>query len=84
MSCALPALDGLIFTGGIGENSGYIREKVVAALPHFGFSLDKEKNSLRGKEMRVDAGTHPQVWVIPTDEEGRIAQETRQVALTEV
>lgn len=83
LSCALPELDGLIFTGGIGENSAYIREKVIATLSHFGFSLDQEKNNIRGKEIRIDTGTHPQVWVIPTDEEARIAQETRQVALQE-
>ena len=83
MSCALPELTGLIFTGGIGENSAYIREKVVATLSHFGFSIDAEKNNLRGQAMRIDAGTNPQVWVIPTDEEARIAQETRQVALAE-
>lgn len=83
MSCALPELTGLIFTGGIGENSDYIREKVVVTLSHFGFSIDAEKNNLRGQAMRIDAGTNPQVWVIPTDEEARIAQETRQVALAE-
>lgn len=83
MSCALPELTGLIFTGGIGENSAYIREKVVATLSHFGFSIDAEKNNLRGQAMRIDAGTNPQVWVVPTDEEARIAQETRQVALAE-
>lgn len=82
MSCALPQLDGLIFTGGIGENSAYIREKVIHAMPHFGFTLNKEINDgTRGEEIRIDAGQGPQIWVIPTDEEGRIAQETRQIAL---
>ncbi|GAA5016885.1 acetate kinase [Acinetobacter puyangensis] len=81
MSCALPQIDGLIFTGGIGENSAYIREKVIKSLPHFGFSLDSEKNKTRGQEIRIDAGTGPMIWIIPTDEESRIAQETRQVAL---
>lgn len=33
----------------------------------------------RGTEGRIDAGTGPQIWVVPTDEEGRIAKETRQV-----
>lgn len=28
LSCGLPSIDGLIFTGGIGENSAYIREKL--------------------------------------------------------
>lgn len=84
MSCALPQLDGLIFTGGIGENSGFIREKVIRALPHFGLSLNAENNATRAQEIRIDDGTGPQIWVIPTDEEGRIANETRHIALGEV
>lgn len=81
LSCGLPRIDGLFFTGGIGENSAYIREKTMAYLPHFGFNLDKEKNNTlkRGTEGRIDTGTGPQVWVIPTDEEGRIAKETEHV-----
>lgn len=86
LSCGLPRLDGLIFTGGIGENSAYIREKTMSYLPHFGFNLSKEQNSSlkRGTEGRIDAGTGPQIWVIPTDEEGRIAKETKQVVEQEV
>lgn len=81
LSCGLPRLDGLFFTGGIGENSAYIREKTMAYLPHFGFNLSKEQNDnlKRGTEGRIDAGTGPQIWVVPTDEEGRIAQETEHV-----
>ncbi len=86
LSCGLPRLDGLIFTGGIGENSAYIREKTMSYLPHFGFNLSKEQNSglKRGTEGRIDAGTGPQIWVIPTDEEGRIAKETKQVVEQEI
>lgn len=82
LSCGLPRLDGLFFTGGIGENSAYIREKTVAFLPHFGFNLNKEANDSlkRGTEGRIDTGTGPQIWVVPTDEEGRIAKETASVA----
>ncbi|MBF7684462.1 acetate kinase [Acinetobacter sp. B10A] len=81
ISCALPQIHGLVFTGGIGENSAYIREKALKYLPHFGFSLDFEKNKTlpRGTEGRIDQGKGPQIWVIPTDEEGRIAQETQHV-----
>ena len=77
LSCGLPRIDGLFFTGGIGENSAYIREKTMAYLPHFGFNLDKDANSSlkRGTEGRIDNGTGPQIWVVPTDEEGRIAVE---------
>ena len=82
LSCGLPRLDGLFFTGGIGENSAYIREKTVSFLPHFGFNLSKEANDSlkRGTEGRIDTGTGPQIWVVPTDEEGRIAKETASVA----
>ena len=81
LSCGLPKIDGLIFTGGIGENSAYIREKTMIYLPHFGFKLDKDQNNTlqRGTEGRIDVGQGPQIWVIPTDEEGRIAKETEQV-----
>ncbi|MGY5394875.1 acetate/propionate family kinase [Acinetobacter sp. NigerLNRRAM0016] len=86
LSCGLPRLDGLFFTGGIGENSAYIREKTMAYLPHFGFNLNKEQNNSlkRGTEGRIDAGIGPQIWVIPTDEEGRIAKETASVVEHEV
>lgn len=81
LSCGLPQLDGLIFTGGIGENSALIREKTLAYLPHFNFKLSKAKNDglKRGTEGRVDEGTGAQIWVIPTDEELRISRETRAV-----
>ncbi len=83
MSCALPALDGLIFTGGIGENAAMIRQKTLQHLNLLGFKLDHQKNQdmARGAEGRVDqqSAAEPQIWVIPTDEEGRIAAETRDV-----
>ncbi|QJQ98395.1 acetate/propionate family kinase [Halomonas sp. PGE1] len=83
LSCALPRLDGIVFTGGIGENSPRVREQVVALLPHFGLALDPEANreTIRGHEGRIDAPApnRPALWVIPTDEEGRIADETRQL-----
>jgi acetate kinase len=86
LSCGLPRVDGLFFTGGIGENSAYIREKTLAYLPHFGFNISKEANDSlkRGTEGRIDTGTGPQIWVVPTDEEGRIAKETASVVKNEV
>jgi len=79
LSCALPHLDGLIFTGGIGENAAAVRERIVALLPHFDLQLDRTANAetVRRREGRIDAGGR-QLWVIPTDEEGQIAKETRQ------
>ncbi|WP_163559334.1 acetate kinase [Halomonas sp. NO4] len=80
LSCALPRFDGIVFTGGIGENSPWVRQRTLGALPHFGIELDGAANAatVGGREGRIDAAG-PQLWVIPTDEEGRIAQETRQL-----
>ncbi|WP_444999493.1 acetate/propionate family kinase [Halomonas mongoliensis] len=83
LSCALPRLDGIVFTGGIGENASAVRARVVAALPHFGLGLSALANAdtVGGQEGRIDAGgiDTPELWVIPTDEEGQIAFETRQL-----
>lgn len=82
LSCALPHLTGIIFTGGIGEHSPLVRAKVIAALPHFALVLDEAANhaTIRGRQGRIDtASDGPQIWVIPTDEEGQIARETRQL-----
>ncbi len=41
-------LDGVAFTGGVGENSSVVRAKVLKDLEHLGFYVDSERN----KEMR--------------------------------
>lgn len=82
MSCALPRLDGLIFTGGIGENSALIREKTVAHLHLLGLVLDADANArcVRGAEGPIHvhgaAADRPRILVIPTNEERQIALET--------
>ncbi|WP_282038277.1 acetate/propionate family kinase [Halomonas alimentaria] len=82
LSCSLPRLDGIVFTGGIGENASAVRARVIEALPHFGLRLSATANAetVGGQEGRIDAGAAgPELWVIPTDEEGQIAFETRQL-----
>jgi len=78
MGCALPRLDGLIFTGGIGENSPLIRSKTVAHLRLLGLALDKEANArcIRGVAGSIQAQGHPRVLVVPTNEERQIALDT--------
>ncbi|PAU65025.1 propionate/acetate kinase [Pseudomonas sp. PIC25] len=78
MSCALPQLDGLIFTGGIGENSPLVRSKTVAHLRLFGLSLDNEANArcVRGVGGAIQAYGTPRVLVVPTNEERQIALDT--------
>lgn len=78
MSCALPQLDGLIFTGGIGENSPLIRSKTVAHLKLLNLALDKPANArtIRGASGPIQAHGHPRVLVVPTNEERQIALDT--------
>jgi len=74
----LGGLDHLVFTGGIGENSSLVREKVCGAVAHFGIVLDAEKNAQRSVQMRIiSAGeSKVKVWVIPANEELGIARRT--------
>ncbi len=79
LSCALPEFTGIVFTGGIGENADEAREEIVKNLRHFGISLDSDKNAqlIRGAEGSFHKeDSQLELWVIPTDEEFRIAQET--------
>ncbi|AEF23338.1 acetate kinase [Pseudomonas fulva] len=78
MSCALPRLDGLVFTGGIGENSPLIRSKTVAHLSLLGLKLDEAANArcLRGVSGPINAQGHTRVLVVPTNEERQIALDT--------
>ncbi|MDR5867501.1 acetate/propionate family kinase [Halomonas koreensis] len=81
LSCALPRLDGIAFTGGIGEHAPAVRARVVEQLHHFGVRPDAAANAaLDGdREGRFDAGQGPRLWVVPTDEEAQIAAETRRL-----
>jgi acetate kinase len=69
---------GLVFTGGIGENSARIRELACEKLGPLGYEIDPEKNALaRGKEMEIStAASRVQIWAIPTNEELLIARDT--------
>lgn len=78
MSCALRRLDGLIFTGGIGENSALIRSKTLDHLGLLGLRLDSQANArcVRGVAGAIHADGHPRVLVVPTNEERQIALDT--------
>lgn len=75
LATSLRQLDALVFTGGIGENSRYIREKVVSNLALFGFQLDRQLNETNGDERGViSAQQGPKIVVVDTKEELMIAK----------
>ena len=66
---AMNGVDAIAFTAGIGENTSFIREKIVSYLGYLGIKLDKKTNDVRGVEEIT-------VCVIPTNEELAICRET--------
>jgi len=78
MACALPRLDGIVFTGGIGENSSLVRAKTIGYLPLLGLAVDEIANArcVSGVSGAINAHGHPRLLVIPTDEEKQIALDT--------
>ena len=81
-AAALNGIDVLTFTAGVGENSPGVRADVCNYLGFMGVKLDPEKNKIRGKEMLISTpDSKVQVWVVPTNEELMIAQDTRDLVM---
>lgn len=81
LSCALPELDGLIFTGGIGENSHTVRSKILSKLTLLNFKEDPVANQAMnaGKQGLISQSESRACVVIPTNEEWVIAEQTFQL-----
>ncbi len=77
-SAALEGVDGVVFTGGIGENSSMVRKHALMGLEFLGVKLDEEKNKTSSKAERFICtdDSKVRVMVIPTNEELVIAQDT--------
>jgi acetate kinase len=75
----LGGTDALAFTGGIGENSPVIRERITAGLASLGIEIDANANKsfVAGKEGEItNPGSRIKTFVIPTNEELLIARDT--------
>ncbi|MBY6275854.1 acetate/propionate family kinase [Symbiobacterium thermophilum] len=79
-AAVLGRVDGIVFTGGIGENSPLFRKAVCQNLGFLGVTFDEEANNCRGQE-RIISGPDSKVavMVIPTNEELMIARETAEL-----
>ena len=74
---AIGGLDALAFTAGIGEHSPQMRQRILGFLSWLGIVLDEDKNS-SGDDERVISTRESKIniFVIPTDEEKMIAEES--------
>ncbi len=74
---AMNGVDAITFTGGIGENAGIVRKKVLAHLGYLGITMDEEQNKKRGERFILSTkDSKVTVSVIPTNEELAICRET--------
>ena len=74
---AMNGADAIVFTAGIGENDGYVRNEVCKYLGFLGIEIDVEANKKRGEEVEISTqDSKVKVLVVPTNEELAIARET--------
>jgi acetate kinase len=78
LAAAIGGLDAVVFTGGIGENSAVIRERVCRSAGWLGVELDNAANNAGGPRISTESSS-VSVWTIPTNEELMIARHTRRV-----
>lgn len=73
----LNGIDAIVFTAGVGENDGYMREAVCAELDYLGIELDPNQNTAYEGELKEinTKSSKVKVLVIPTNEEYEIAHQ---------
>ncbi len=76
MFAALGGVDGLVFTGGIGENDPPIRAAICAGLACMGVALDPVRNAETANPINAPA-SGCSIQVLPSQEDEQIARHTR-------
>lgn len=76
LAASMGGLDGVVFCGGIGENSAPVRAQACAGMDWLGLSIDAAANAQAARD--IGAG-RVRVLVIPTNEEIIIARAAMQV-----
>jgi len=78
LAAALGGLDGLVFTGGIGENAAPVRAAVCRDAAWLGIELESVANDV-GDQLITTKTSRTAAWIVPTDEELVIAAHTRRL-----
>lgn len=80
-AAAMGGVDAIIFTGGIGENSAPNRYAICSDMEYLGLSIGTElNNNASRKEAKFSTGdSKVEAWVIPTNEELMIAEDTVEI-----
>lgn len=82
LAMALPRLDAVVFTGGIGENSVAMRSMTLDRLHPLGLyeEPDANRSMTGGRAGLISRSDAPAAMVIPTNEEWMIARDTETLA----
>ncbi len=75
LAAALGGVDALVFTAGIGEHAAPVRAAICKGCEWLGLEPDEQANRL-GKPCITLDSSPLQAWVIATDEERMIAEQT--------
>lgn len=79
-AAAMNGVDAIIFTAGVGENSGETREEICNYIEFLGCTVNAEANATRGKELFIsNPGDRVKLIAIPTNEELVIARDTMEI-----
>ncbi len=80
LAVTLGGFDALVFTGGIGENSSWLRAEVCGDLHFLGVQLDASRNTACDGDADVATADSPaRVLVVHTREDLLIARESRRL-----
>ena len=81
LAAAMGGIEGLVFTGGIGENAAPIRARICERLGFLGIRLDPARNDAGAPVISHERATVP-VRVMHTDEERVIAESVVRILET--
>lgn len=72
-------VDGIVFTAGVGENSAYMRQRIIEGISWFGVELDPKANDTREEAIISSKDSKITVLNIPTNEEIAIARDVERL-----
>ncbi|MFQ3550345.1 MAG: acetate/propionate family kinase, partial [Armatimonadota bacterium] len=79
-AAVMGGVDAIVFTGGIGENSAYVRAQSVCGLEYLGAKLNMAVNAeAKGLSELNESDSAVKIYIIPTNEEVMIARQTAEV-----
>ena len=77
----LGGVDIIVFSAGVGENCGFMRNKILDGLQFMGIYVDEKANATRGEEIELTTKDSTiKVIAIPTKAELMIARDTYALA----